>query len=255
MLLEAGYGFVVLCNLDATPLPDLVVRTLADRALGLEAHDPRAALRAKLQLAERAGKTAKQSAKALRHADTQPSRPLEEYVGRYTHPGYGECRIDRTASGLRVDLHGLVCELEHWHHDVFVGAEGKGEPALAGTRLQFLLDFDGEVEGLRTVLEPSVAPLLFTRGADPRFGEPAFLQQLAGQYELDTGTATIVAQGTRLLVTLPGQRHELEPARGLTCRLRGLSGYSLEFLLDAAGKPTGLRFRQPEGVYAARRKG
>jgi CubicO group peptidase (beta-lactamase class C family) len=108
MLPEAGYGFVVLCNLDATPLPDLVVRTLADRALGLEAHDPRAALRAKLQLAERAGKTAKQSAKALRHADTQPSRPLEEYVGRYTHPGYGECRIDRTASGLRVDLHGLV---------------------------------------------------------------------------------------------------------------------------------------------------
>jgi hypothetical protein len=66
--------------------------------------------------------------------------------------------------------------------------------------------------------------------------------------------ATILLQGERLVLTLPGQRHELEPSRGLQLQLRGLSGYRVEFLLDDQGAPTGLRVHQPEGVFAAKKK-
>ena len=256
MLPDDGYGVVVLTNLDGTPFPEVVVRAVSDRVLGLEPRDFRTTVVTRLARAEKAGEAGKKEAAALRRTGTSPSRALDDYVGDYANPGYGSCRITRSDAGLRVDLHGLVCDLDHWHHDVFVGIEGKGEASMAGSKVQFLLDFDGEVEALRAVLEPSVPPIVFLRTADARFADPAFLQRLAGQYTLDagTGTATVTVQGQRLVVTLPGQRHELEPSRGLTCQLRGVSGYRLEFVLDAKGEVTGARFHQPDGVYPATRK-
>lgn len=254
LLPDAGYGFVVLTNLDGTPFPEVVVRQLSDRVLGLEPRDFRALVKRKLDARVEQAKGGEKEAASLRRTGTQPSRALDDYVGSYEHPGYGTVRVTRAGDGLRVDLHGLATDLEHWHHDVFACKKGGGEEAMAGTKLQFLLDFDGEIEAVRAVLEPSVPPIVFQRGPDPRLRDAKFLQHLAGQYALSTAMATIAVQGERLVLTLPGQRHELEPRRGLVLALRGLEGYRVEFLLDAAGAPTGLRVHQPEGVFAAKKK-
>ena len=254
LLPDAGYGFVVLTNLDGTPLPEVVVRQLSDRVLGLEPRDFRSLMKRKLDAGAEQAKSGEKEAASLRRTGTQPSRALDDYVGSHEHPGYGTVRINRAGDGLRVDLHGLACDLEHWHHDVFACKKGGGEEAMAGTKLQFLLDFDGEIEAVRAVLEASVPPIVFQRGPDPRLRDAKFLAQLAGQYALDTAMATILLQGERLVLTLPGQRHELEPSRGLQLQLRGLSGYRVEFVLDDQGAPTGLRVHQPEGVFAAKKK-
>lgn len=254
LLPDAGYGFVVLTNLDGTPLPEVVVRQLSDRVLGLEPRDFRSLVKRRVDAGAEQAKSGEKEAASLRRAGTQPSRALDDYVGSYEHPGYGTVRILRAGDGLRVDLHGLACDLEHWHHDVFACKKGGGEEAMAGTKLQFLLDFDGEIEAVRAVLEASVPPIVFQRGPDPRLRDAKFLAQLAGQYALDSAMATIAVQGERLVLTLPGQRHELEPRRGLTLQLRGLSGYRVEFLLDGDDAPTGLRVHQPEGVFAAKKK-
>ncbi|MBL8734894.1 MAG: DUF3471 domain-containing protein, partial [Planctomycetes bacterium] len=205
---------------------------------------------------ESRGEVGKQAANALRREGTKPSRELAAYAGDYEHPGYGTVRLSCEGEALRLDLHGLPALLQHWHDDVFACAEGQGEPGFEGTKVQFLLDFDGEVEALRAVLEPSVPPIVFQRAPDARLRDAAFLQRLAGDYPLEGGgaVAKISAEQLRLVLTLPGQRHELEPRRGLSCQLRGLPGYRVEFQLDAAGEPTGLRVHQPEGVFAAVRK-
>jgi CubicO group peptidase (beta-lactamase class C family) len=253
LLPDAGYGFVVLTNMDASALPDLVVRRLSDQALGLEPRDRRSVVTTALQQAEAAAGPAKERAATLRRPDTKPSLPLADYAGDYADAGYGPCRIQQAGDALQLDLHGLQVGLSHWHHDVFVGRDD-GEPALADTKVQFLLDFDGEVEALRMVLDPHVGPIVFSRQADARLADPAFLRQLAGRYEMPTAGAVVTLVGQGLVVTLPGQRYELEPKRGLRFSLRGLTGYSLEFELDAAGKPTQARFLQPNGVFVAVRK-
>lgn len=252
MLPEAGFGFVVLGNLDATPLPDLVVDQLCDRALGLEPRDRRSSVRERMQTVEGSLPATKERATSARHADTAPSLPLPSFVGDYAHPGYGACRVSLDERGLRLDLHGLQIGLEHWHHDVFVGREGDGEPALAGEKVQFRLDFDGEVEGLRMVLDAHVPPIEFAPQPDARLADPAFLQTLAGKYRLEGQAVQITLVGRSLVATLPGQRHELEPRRGLRFGLRGLSGYSAEFVLEGE-KVARLRFRQPEGIFEAKR--
>lgn len=256
LLPDAGLGIVVLTNLDGTPFPEVVVRECSDRLLKLATIDHAEPVLTRLAAIESRGEVGKQGANALRRAGTKPSRELAAYAGDYEHPGYGTVRLRCEGEALQLDLHGLPALLQHWHDDVFACAEGVGEPGFAGTKVQFLLDFDGEVEALRAVLEPSVPPIVFQRAPDARLRDAAFLQRLAGDYPLEGGggVAKISAEQLRLVLTLPGQRHELEPRRGLSCQLRGLPGYRVEFLLDAAGEPTGLRIHQPEGVFAAVRK-
>jgi CubicO group peptidase (beta-lactamase class C family) len=252
MLPEAGFGFVVLTNLDATPVPELVVSQLCDRVLGLEPRDQRSQLVAQMRAAENSLPAARQRESEARHANTSPSLPLASYVGDYADAGYGPCRITQDARGLRLDLHGLQVGLDHWHHDVFAGRKDDGEAALAGTKVQFRLDFDGEIEGVRMVLEPSVPPIEFAPQPDARLADPTFLARLAGNYQLEGQAAAVALAGNKLVVTLPGQRHELEPRRGLRFGLRGLSGYSAEFVLDGE-QVKRLRFRQPEGLFEAQR--
>jgi CubicO group peptidase (beta-lactamase class C family) len=251
LLPAAGWGFVVLCNQDASPLPDLAVAALCDLALGLEPRDERAAVRERQRAVEQAAAAAQGRAAATARVEgTTPSRQLAGFAGDYEHPGYGRCRVGLVGDGLRFSLHGLEVGLMHWHYDVFAGRENDGEAALAGVKVQFLAAFDGAIEALRVVLEPQAPPIVFARLPDARLGDPEFLARLAGSYALETVEVQLTLQGDRLVMTLPGQRHELEPASGLTFRLRGVSGYSVEFVLDDSAVRE-LRVHQPDGTYVA----
>jgi len=254
LLPDAGFGFVVLTNLDSTGLPELVVRHLSDCALGLPPRDFRTAARARQTAAEGAAETAKAAATGERREGTRPSRPLAEFARDYRHSGYGDCRVTHDGAELVIDFHGLRCPLDHWHYDVFVCRETDEMPELAGAKVQFTSDLDGDVAAVHSVLDPNVPPIAFARQPDARLRDPAFLARLAGQYELSTQVATFTVSGTKLVLTLPGQRHELEPKQGLVFALAGLAGYSVRFVEAADGRVTGLVFRQPEGAYEATRR-
>ncbi len=254
MLPDTGYGFVVLTNLDANPLPELVVRQLADRALDLEPRDFRTAIRARQKAAEGAADKARDGALGERKKDTHPSRALNEFAGEYHHPGYGGCRVAHDGAGLTIDFHGIVCPLDHWHYDVFVCRETEDTPEIAGTKVQFSSDLDGDVASLHAILDPNVPPIVFERQPDARLRDPAFLARLAGQYQLPTQAVTFAVSGAKLVVTLPGQRYELEPRQGLVFALSGLAGYSVRFVEDSGGDVKKVVFRQPEGAFEAVRR-
>ncbi|MEQ1630845.1 MAG: serine hydrolase [Planctomycetota bacterium] len=251
---DAGYGFVVLTNLDTTPFAECVVRNLADRALALEIRDWRSEMLQRGAQQDGMEAAGKAGAEQERKKDTVPSHALADFAGDYAHDGYGACAIVLTDGVLHLDLHGIRAPLQHWHYDVFRCGHEAANPEIEGQKLQFMTDLEGEVDAVRIVLEPAVEPIRFSRAPDARLRDPQFLARFVGVYDLDSMTASISLEGDRLVAVLPGQRFHLEPQRGLVFALAGQPGYSVRFVEGADGAIVAARFRQPEGVFEAVRK-
>jgi CubicO group peptidase (beta-lactamase class C family) len=259
---EKDLGIVVLTNLDGSPLPTVIARTLTDRVLGLEGIDWSARAMGRRNMARAASKAGEKAAKTLdRRAGTSPSHPLAEYAGDYEHPAYGAFTVRQAADGtLAATFHGIPMKLEHWHFDTFRLAIE--DPALAGEDLfaHFTTDLHGEIDGLRAQLEQTVPEIEFAKRAPSRLSEPAFLAGLLGDYAMDANPAMVASVALRgeraITVTVPGQpTYDLLPLRGTEYALKGLTGFSLRFMIDdATGSATEVQFVQPDGVYLARRK-
>jgi hypothetical protein len=102
-----------------------------------------------------------------RKTDTQPSRPLERYAGRYISKLYSDLTVTAVDGRLRVQLGDYAATLEHWHDDTFYGR------AVIEPFLDWLVTFDldqrGCVNGLEIVNVGWKDPderFLFERPAD-----------------------------------------------------------------------------------------
>ncbi len=85
--------------------------------------------------------------------------------------------------------------------------------------------------------------------------ETRFLERFVGTYDLMGMNLIVALKGRHALqVSLPGQPdHELEPIQGTEFRLKGLSGFSIEFRPDDSGPIGEALITQPDGLYAARK--
>jgi hypothetical protein len=194
-------------------------------------------------------KKAKEQSASDRIPDTKPSHPLADYVGDFEHPGYGVMSIKLMDDKLTATYNQLEMRCEHYHYDVF---EGTIENFELNMKLQFFLDLKGNVEKVAVQLEPSVAPIVFTRMADASLKNRTFLQQFVGEYELMGMTVTVSLRGEdSLLASIPGQGDViLEPYQGTTFHLRGMPGFSFEFTQED-GAVTGIKITQPNGIFTA----
>ena len=63
---------------------------------------------------------------AKRIANTNPTKPIEEYAGKYSHPLYGEVEIIASDTKLICTANNyLKATLSHWHYDTFRGGYEK----------------------------------------------------------------------------------------------------------------------------------
>lgn len=245
---------VALTNLDASPLPVLATLRAAELILDPPPKDRSAEALAAVAAAKAALKEGRGRRGLARVEGTKPSRNLDAYVGRYEDAGYGVVEVARAGEGLRLDLHGLPGPLEHWHDDVFLVGRDAADPTLEDVKAQFRLGFDGEIEELRMVLEPSAGPVVFRRAPDADLVDPARLGRFVGRYSLSGRVATVARRGDGLTVTIPGQpTYELAPGTARTFRLVGLEGYRVRFGADDDGKIVDASFLQPEGVFVMKR--
>lgn len=248
-------GFAILSNMNGTPLPQVIEYAALDRLLGVEGRDWIAEVGQKKNLGEQAEEVAKKAAVLEQVKGTKPSRRLGDYAGEYENPGYGTLRIEYENKSLAMILNHIRCPLEHWHYDVFNGAKGGDDPTFEDTKLQFLSDMEGGIEGLRVILEPSVSEIVFTRKPDARLSDPAFLAGLAGEYVLSDETVRLDLKGDRLVLVVPGQNpYDLVPSRGTDFKLKGLTGYTVRFVLGPTNEVEEVRFVQPNGVFTGKPK-
>lgn len=247
---QDGVGVVVLSNLGQTYLPFALTFHIYDRLLGLPDQDWSGFFRARRQELEVATEAQRKAEEQDRKLGTRPSHPMEEYAGLYQHPAYGDFRIVRQGMGLGFTFNGLTGTLEHWHYDTWNLPAGQ----LRGLKLSFLTNARGEVDRLTVPLEASVGDIVFTRRPPAELSDARQLRQYVGEYELSGQSAMVVLQDDGLALSVPGQpTYELVPERGTVFRVKGLTGYSVRFIVEA-GEVTAASFVQPSGVFRAVKK-
>jgi CubicO group peptidase (beta-lactamase class C family) len=253
---QDAMGIVVLSNRNGSPMPEFAVRQIADRILGLE---PRGwseeALKRVAAAKENEDEGDQQDDGEMRIEGTSPSFDLGDYAGEYEHPGYGLAEITQDASGLlQLHFHGMSAPLVHWHFDVFKTGENAEDAALEGNKVQFMMDMDGRIEGLRVALEPSVAPIVFERAADAILEDTDYLEGLTGTFELAAGIRLeVTLSGNVLTATVSGQPpYRLEPLQDDTFALEGLKGFKAHFSV-VDGVATEVTLLQPNGSFTAKR--
>ncbi|MFP4083216.1 MAG: serine hydrolase [Candidatus Aminicenantes bacterium] len=249
-------GLVILTNLNGCPVPSIVAYNVCDRLLGLDQVPWNKRIKEQIEKAEKEVEEAEKEKDKDRVPNTQPSHPLEDYAGDYRHPGYGVIAVKKDGDLLKTVFNSIESELHHYHYDVFELKNEVYEFFGIKQKLSFFADDRGRIARLSIQLEPAVDPILFTKMAEKKMMEKSFLQKFEGEYVLGETTVNIKLKGEdTLILTVPGQPdYELIPYEGTEFKLKGLTGYSLEFVVDERGEVTEAKFKQPQGVVTAKKK-
>jgi hypothetical protein len=156
---------VVLTNMNGTSIRDFIPLLVYDRMLGLSRIDWNARFKAKVEKQRQRAAQAQAREEASRRTDTKPGHPLEDYVGVYNNPGYGDLTIEKDGDGLRMKFMTLDLPLEHYQFDVFRAVPPKNNPIQGRYRwrIAFMTDQSGKVFSLTAPTEPALGPMTFKR--------------------------------------------------------------------------------------------
>jgi len=249
-------GLIALTNLNGSALPGIVTRHAIDRLLKLSPRDWHAEALEKQAKGKALRKDAEKKKDIVRKSGTRPAHPLEEYAGDYEHPGYGLLKVALRGGRLEMTYNYITTPLEHWHYEVFTCARNEQDHTFEDMKLLFVTGMSGEVDAVQIPFERSVKDIVFTRRPDARLLDPKFLATLVGEYELGPQVMKIALKGNTLTAFLTGQPlYELVPRRNDTFDFKGLSDFSMKFILDDEGRPREIQICQPNGVFTATRKG
>ncbi|MEM9664475.1 MAG: serine hydrolase [Bacteroidota bacterium] len=241
---------VVLTNKNGSGAPTALMRTIFDRYLdgGVNWVDQ---MKPSTEEEEETDREEDVDEADVRVAGTTPAHPLTAYAGRYAHPAYGAVAIEVERDSLVLNHPAFeAATLEHVHYEVFALNTG----ALAGRRIQFQTDLDGQIEAMTAQLEVGVEPIVFEREAEAEWQDPAYLEAFVGRYAFNEVLITVERQGEALRMTVPGQPiYTLEPVADHLFGLADLSGYRVRFL-EEEGAVVRAQFIQPNGTFMATRQ-
>jgi CubicO group peptidase (beta-lactamase class C family) len=253
LLPNDGLGFVILTNKNGTGLSELLIRTAADRILGLEAVDWIGDAAKQLAEGEAIGKKAEEKKATRRRPGTAPAHKLDEYAGDYRHPGYGDLKVTLKGSQLGFIYNSIATPLAHWHYETFNGGKAE-DPTFEDMKLTFRIDVNGNVVGVSIPFEPSLDDIYFDKKPDARLSDPVYLKTLLGSYALASQTVTVSLKGDTLTLFIPGQPvYDLVPEVGGEFSLKAAKVVRVRFLEDAKGQVTGVEVSQPGGVFEYKR--
>jgi CubicO group peptidase (beta-lactamase class C family) len=236
-----GVGVVVLTNLDATFLRDLVPLYVYDRLLALQSIDWVDRFR-KIELKRRDQElSAEHKGYTGRKLGTNPAHELTEYAGEFEHPGYGKLTISADSTGQRpklsLKLNDIERPLEHFHFETFQVPEDPLD-SFEKLRFTFPTNAQGEIARVETTLDANVKEIVFTRVAEKQMFEKPFLEQFAGDYDAPGLPWTIALAGNSALqLIFPGAPpRTLVPRHGTRFDVQDQTGMTLEFKRNSEGQ-------------------
>jgi CubicO group peptidase (beta-lactamase class C family) len=254
-------GIVVLSNQNGSSVPSIVRNLIADRLLDLPYFDWNTDLKNAADKAKAAEKEAAKTKTDNRKENTIPTHPLEDYAGLYYHPAYGTFEISDNNDSLFAQLGKDQLWLQQYHYDIFAPYDKDPDDGIdtsqkSGLRFQFEMNQAGDISEVEVALEPTLAPLKFTRRPKPKETSREELQKYTGDYQISTATVKVYIKDNKtLFVMIPGQpEYELVPVEKDKFALKILSGYFVQFDVSAEGETNALIFVQPNGNFKAVRK-
>jgi CubicO group peptidase (beta-lactamase class C family) len=253
-------GIVVLVNQDGSGVPNLVRNIVADRMLALETIDWNGnAKKTRDEQLEAQEKVTESTDATDQVKGTKSSHILQEYIGTYSHPGYGEFNMVVKNDSLFAEFEVLTLYLRHYHYDIFESFQvDKGDidtSSPSQLRLSFDINSAGDISGLKAPIEPTLDPIQFKRSPAALALEDGALDIYVGEYELGPQTVKVYTKNNNTLFLLvPGQpEYEMIPTDQHKFTFKTLDGFKIEFLLEAA-KVVAASFIQPNGTFKATKK-
>ena len=146
VLPDQKFGVAVLSNQHGSPLPDLLMRYLFDRALGVPMRDLSAEALARVATQRRRADSTER-ANASQRAEGAPPLPLSAYEGTYVDSLYGEAKITLKDGKLVMERGAFSGPLEYWNGGNFRwGRLASG--AIPNLFIKFDVTTDGKVNTL-----------------------------------------------------------------------------------------------------------
>ncbi|MCF8042805.1 MAG: serine hydrolase [Desulfarculaceae bacterium] len=116
---EKSAGLVILSNLEATHVRDVLMYNLLDRILGREPTDWNDHFVALASKARKAEQEAMGKSLQARRMGTAPTLPLPSFAGEYRNDLYGKISITLRGGVLYLKYLGREVPLSHWHYNSF----------------------------------------------------------------------------------------------------------------------------------------
>ncbi len=252
-------GIVVLTNQDVSQVPGIVVNSIADQLLKLNAIDWNAKANKANKKAEEARGKVKKETDLKRIPNTKPSHPLIAYTGIFANPAYGKIDISFKNDSLLAKIESRKVWLKHYHYDVFdwipIDAAGKTDTTGSNLKFNFASNIDGKIESFSAPLEPGMNPTTFTLIPKVIKVDAKTLEQYVGDYTLSNMEVKVSVKENVLYVHVPGQSdYELVPTEKHTFNLKALKGFSVKFETKGNGNADTIFFIQPNGTFKGLRK-
>jgi len=250
-----GIGIVVLTNKHLTPMPYILSTMLLDKILQLEPIDWLQKYKTFTDYSKDSYTKEQPIHNITRHENTEPSHPLHEYNGSYTHPAYGKLDISVKKTHLEATLNDMRIPLTHWHYDVFEVAEDSDYIVLEGLKLIFRENVYGDITEIQIPLEPRVSDAIFVKQKDLKLFHRDYLDKFIGDYSYHGFGFLIRREEDTLIVNATGQPpFNLFPERDGLFTVEDYDGYTVQFISDEVGNITAVQLVQPnKSVFTAYR--
>lgn len=252
-------GIVVLSNQDGSPVPSIVRNLVADKLLGLKYIDWTTKVFNEKQKAKQAAKDAEKTKVKDTAALYPATHRLADYAGVFENKGYGKFEIKVIHDSLMSmnDLRPVY--FRHKTYDVYdlLLKDKHGFDTSNTLPARFEMDNKGSINQLVVELEGSVKPIVFERIPEVKPVPKDSLKRYVGDYELAPGAIAkiYIKSDSVLYAFIQGQpEYELVPIDKNKFNIKILSGYTVLFNEDKAGKITELLFIQPNGTFKAVKK-
>ncbi len=241
-------GIVVLCNNHFSPFPPILTALLMDKLLGLPPIDWIGKYKA---ITENQVKEVPQ-----KPIVTKLSHPISDYQGTYTNPGYGTLGIKLENNKLIATLNHMSMPLNHLYYNVFEVSNEAFLPAIRKFKFVFQENNYGDISFFSIALEPQAKGVIFMKQKDEALVQKEYLDKFAGNYSYLGFTFVIDNSEKFLTVKAFGQPpYELLPERNNLFKVKGLEGYTVQFLTDESGTITTIQLIQPNNsIITAHRK-
>ncbi len=230
-------GVIVFTN-RVSQLPGLIAMTIYDKLLSLpETPWSERGLTGYLNN-KKTNREARSKPDSDRITGTVPSHNLRDYAGIYEDPAYGKLEITWRSDTLGFSFNNVILPLYHYHYDRFTTPD---DQVYGKWSLIFGTDPQGDISQVTISMDEK--EVIFKKMADPRLKDPDFLKKLEGQYERNGNIITIAFRADKLLIMTAPPQH-LDPYKGIIFRIREFSDQIVEFIMDDAGMPAGIKFTQ-----------
>lgn len=246
MVPEEKIGMVILSNKNSSSIPELLGLYATDVLLGNPEFDW---FENKLAALIKARDEKKPEEKKPKKNETKKAglHPLNKYAGEYTNNAYGSFSIAFKDGGLVGKFNSLNLSFEHFQFETFL-AKFEGEED--EIKVTFFTNENGKIDWFQIKLDAAIEPIQFKK-LPPKHKEDAnYIAKILGTYDVGEIKLSIEKDGSKLMAkTTDGQSYEIDVIAEDTFGLKGIDGYSVEFVFDTKQNCNACILHQPNGDF------